>query len=79
MTPLEPLEKSKNDFNARAKSSMRDLLRSKSWVEKVKSIERMNLADKTSKSAMRERLHERSLKVGDSAMEGVTGTFTRSA
>jgi len=40
-------------FNARAKASMREFLRSKSWEEKVKSIERMNKAGKSAREAMR--------------------------
>ena len=31
-------------------------LRSKSWVEKVRSIERMNVADRIAKEAMRKAL-----------------------
>jgi hypothetical protein len=34
----------REDFNAQAKASMRNFLRSKSWVEKVAAIERMNVA-----------------------------------
>jgi hypothetical protein len=33
-------------FNARAKASMLEFLRSKTWEEKVESIERMNREDK---------------------------------
>jgi hypothetical protein len=40
-------------FNARAKASMREFLRSKSWVEKVKLIEGMNAASKIARQAMR--------------------------
>jgi hypothetical protein len=39
-------------FNARAKASMRLLLQSKSWPEKVRSIERMNEASKLARAAM---------------------------
>ncbi len=46
----------KQAFNNRAKSSMTDFLRSKSWVEKVESIERMNRASKIAKEAMRAKL-----------------------
>jgi hypothetical protein len=48
----------KTAFNARAKASMRAFLRSKSWVEKVESIERMNAASKIAKEAMRKALKE---------------------
>jgi hypothetical protein len=48
------VDEEKAAFAARAKASMREFLRSKSWVEKVKSIERMNAADKIAKNAMRE-------------------------
>jgi hypothetical protein len=44
----------KLEFNARAKASMRAFLRSKSWVEKVRSIERMNAAGKIAREAMKE-------------------------
>jgi hypothetical protein len=47
------LSEQKAAFNARAKASMREFLRSKSWVEKVQSIERMNIADKLAKKSMK--------------------------
>jgi hypothetical protein len=40
-------------FNARAKALMLEFLRSKSWVEKVESIERMTAASKIAREAMR--------------------------
>jgi hypothetical protein len=43
-------------INLRAKASMREFLRSKSWVEKVESIERMNAAGKMARDAMRQAL-----------------------
>lgn len=46
-------------FNARAKASMQRMLQSKSWVEKVRSIERMREADAKMKAAMREALGKR--------------------
>jgi hypothetical protein len=46
-------EEAKTAFNARAKASMQEFLRSKSWVEKVESIERMNVAGKIARAAMR--------------------------
>ena len=41
-------------FNARAKASMREFLRSKTWEEKVMSIERMNRASRLAREAMRQ-------------------------
>jgi hypothetical protein len=41
-------------FNLRAKASMREFLRSKTWEEKVESIERMNEAGKIARAAMKE-------------------------
>jgi|GEM_PF-2823812 len=43
-------------FNARAKASMQEFLRSKTWEEKVESIERMNVAGKMAREAMRKAL-----------------------
>ena len=53
------IDKEKTAFNAQAKDSMDVYLKSKSWVEKVESIERMKVADKIAKSAMRKALAER--------------------
>jgi hypothetical protein len=39
-------------FNARAKASMHEYLRSKTWEEKVASIERMDAASKIAREAM---------------------------
>ncbi len=52
------LAEEKAAFNARAKASMQDYLRSKSWEEKVKSIERMNAAGKMAREAMRKALEK---------------------
>ncbi len=41
-------------FNARAKASMDEYLRSRTWVEKVRSIERMNQASKMARKAMQD-------------------------
>ncbi|HWG20932.1 MAG TPA: hypothetical protein VG225_10405 [Terracidiphilus sp.] len=43
----------KAEFNARAKASMLVYLKSKSWPEKIRSIERMNRAAKVAREAMR--------------------------
>jgi hypothetical protein len=48
-------------FNARAKASMQEFLRSKSWVEKVESIERMNAASKMAREAMRKAVQKQSV------------------
>ena len=50
------LAEEKSAFNARAKASMREFLRSKTWEEKVESIERMNEASRIAKEAMRNAL-----------------------
>jgi hypothetical protein len=50
----------KTAFNVRAKASMQEFLRSKSWVEKVESIERMNAAGKLAREAMRKAMGEQS-------------------
>lgn len=44
----------KTEFNIRAKISMREFLRSKSWVEKVNSIKRMNDMSKKARAAMKQ-------------------------
>jgi hypothetical protein len=43
----------KADFNARAKASMLVYLKSKSWPEKIRSIQRMNRASRIAREAMR--------------------------
>jgi len=53
---LNNTEEDKTAFNARAKAAMREYLRSKTWAEKVESIERMNVADKIAKETMRKAL-----------------------
>jgi len=55
----------KTAFNARAKASMRVFLRSKSWVEKVESIERMNIASKMAREAMKDAVRRRAESVGE--------------
>jgi hypothetical protein len=46
------VDEEKTALNARVKASMDEFLGSKSWVEKVRSIERMNAADKIAKASM---------------------------
>jgi hypothetical protein len=48
------LSDEKTEFNARAKASMLVYLKSKSWEEKVRSIERMNQMGLKAREAMRE-------------------------
>jgi hypothetical protein len=52
------VDEEKTAFNARAKASMREYLRSKTWEEKVESIERMNKAGKLAREAMRKAMAE---------------------
>ena len=47
------IEEEKAAFNARAKASIREYLKSRTWPEKVRSIERMNEAAKIARDAMR--------------------------
>jgi hypothetical protein len=47
------INEEKTAFNARAKASMRLYLKSKSWPEKIASIERMNEAGRLAREAMR--------------------------
>ena len=49
--------------NARAKAAMDEYLQSKTWVEKVESIERMNVADKLAKEAMRKALAKEAVEI----------------
>jgi hypothetical protein len=44
----------KRQHVTRAKASMDEYLSSRSWVEKVRSIERMNAASKLARKAMRD-------------------------
>jgi len=46
-------DEAKAAFNARAKASMREYLKSRTWPEKIRSIERMNRAAKIAREAMR--------------------------
>jgi hypothetical protein len=50
----------KAELNARSEASMREFLRSKSWVENVESIERMNAASKLAREAMRKAMRAQS-------------------
>jgi hypothetical protein len=46
-------DREKAEYNARSEASMREYLKSLSWPEKVRSIERMNAAQKIARDAMR--------------------------
>jgi len=48
----------KTAFNARAKAAMDEYLRSKSWAEKIESIERMNVSARIARAAMKKTLAE---------------------
>jgi hypothetical protein len=50
---MHSIDEEKLAFNARAKASMLQFLKSKSWPEKIKSIERMNAAAKKAREAMK--------------------------
>jgi len=60
MSEVEDLStyEQKTAFNARAKASMQEYLRSKTWEEKVESIERMNAASKMARDAMRKAMEK---------------------
>ncbi len=47
------IDEKKTQFNARAKASMREYLRSRTWPEKIRSIERMNEAGRLAREGMR--------------------------
>jgi hypothetical protein len=49
---MKSVEEQKQDYIIGAKAEMDMYLRSKTWVQKVESIERMNIADRTAKEAM---------------------------
>jgi hypothetical protein len=47
------IDEEKTAFNARAKASMREYLKSRTWPEKIASIERMNEAARLAREGMR--------------------------
>jgi hypothetical protein len=54
MNPMpDGVDEAKLEFNRRAKASMLEYLKSRTWPEKVRSIERMNAAAKIAREAMR--------------------------
>jgi hypothetical protein len=50
--PMNP-DQEKAALNARAKAAMQRYLKSKTWPEKIRSIERMNQAGRIAREAMR--------------------------
>ncbi len=46
------IDAEKTAFNARAKAAMRAYLKSQTWPEKIRSIERMNQAGRIAREAM---------------------------
>jgi hypothetical protein len=46
-------EQEKAEFNARAEASMAEYLKSRTWPERIRSIERMNRAARTAREAMK--------------------------
>jgi len=57
----------KTAFNARAKASMRVYLKSRTWQEKIESIERMNEAARLAREGMRRTRKARTEKIADKA------------
>jgi hypothetical protein len=47
------IDAEKTAFNARSKASMRAYLKSRTWPEKIESIERMNEAARLAREGMR--------------------------
>ena len=54
------IDEAKTALNARAKVSMRAYLKSRTWPEKIESIERMNEAAKLAREGMRKARKARS-------------------
>lgn len=54
------VDEAKTAFNARAKASMRAYLKSRTWPEKIESIERMNEAARLAREGMRRAGNKRS-------------------
>ncbi len=59
------IDAEKTAFNARAKASMREYLRSRTWPEKIESIERMNEAANLAREGMRKTGHKRTREQGN--------------
>ena len=54
MSGMDSIDKEKLAFNARAKGSTLQFLKSRTWPEKIRSIERMNAAARIAREAMKE-------------------------
>ena len=48
----DKIDAQKSEYNRRAKQSLRESLRAKTWAEKVEAIERMNVATQRARAAM---------------------------
>ena len=48
----DKIDAQKSYYNRRAKQSLRESLRAKTWAEKVEAIERMNVATQHARAAM---------------------------
>jgi hypothetical protein len=58
-------DQEKTALNARAKAAMQTYLKSRSWPEKIRSIERMNEAGKIAREAMRKARNRGAVPSGD--------------
>jgi len=56
----DTVDEAKLEFNRRAKASMLEYLKSRTWPEKIRSIQRMNAAARIAREAMRKARGERS-------------------
>jgi hypothetical protein len=61
------IDEQKTEINRRSEEAMESYLRSRSWPEKIRSIERMRVADKIAKRTMREALEKGRLNCGEEA------------
>lgn len=59
------IDEEKSAFNARAKASMREYLKSRTWPEKIRSIERMNKAARVAREAMKKARERSAAPIGD--------------
>jgi hypothetical protein len=58
------VDAAKAELNARAKAAMQVYLKSQSWPEKIRSIERMNQAAGIARDAMRKARHSSAARTG---------------
>lgn len=59
------IDEEKTAFNARAKASMQEYLKSRTWPEKIRSIERMNKAARIAREAMKKARERNDDSTGD--------------